>query len=261
LELCPKLQTVILRGNKIESAPDLRICSQLWKIDLANNVVRSLEGLYSVVAFGTLILANNDLDWNELEKIRHVHILDLCLHGNPRLEIDAYYRMHVIDSLPLIWMLDGRIITSAERAQVDQFFKDSALSERPVRHKLSKNQFVPSLLKNISVTGVFGKKAEHLMRRFPVKEKLNVDLDQRRLMYLTYCLQEEVNLAMKNMTKGRVAPSQLIVNLINYRNEDKQRCNMLLLMLVVCLSALNFPIFLKFITQGRMQENCKGCTP
>lgn len=235
LELCPKLQTVILRGNKIESAPDLRICSQLWKIDLANNVVRSLEGLYSVVAFGTLILANNDLDWNELEKIRHVHILDLCLHGNPRLEIDAYYRMHVIDSLPLIWMLDGRIITSAERAQVNQFFKDSALSERPVRHKLSKNQFVPSLLKNISVTGVFGKKAEHLMRRFPVKEKLNVDLDQRRLMYLTYCLQEEVNLVMKNMTKGRVAPSQLIVNLINYRNEDKQRCNMLLLMLVASL--------------------------
>ena len=52
--------------------------------------MRSLEGLYSVMAFGTLILANNDLDWNELEKIRHVHILDLCLHGNPRLEIDAY---------------------------------------------------------------------------------------------------------------------------------------------------------------------------
>ena len=43
--------------------------------------------------------------------------------------------------------------------------------------------------------------------------------------------------------RGRVAPSQLIVNLINYRNEDKQRCNMLLLMLVVSLSALNFPIF------------------
>ena len=59
--------------------------------------------------------------------------------------------------------------------------------------------------------------------------------------------------------RGRVAPSQLIVNLINYRNEDKQRCNMLLLMLVVSLSA--FSNFLKFITQGRRQENCKGCTP
>lgn len=235
LELCPKLQTVILRGNKIESAPDLRSCPQLWKIDLANNVVRSLEGFSSVLTFGTLILANNDLDWNELQKIRHVHILDLCLHGNPKLEMDAYYRMHVIDSLPLIWMLDGRIITSAERAQVEQFFKDSALSDRPVRRKLPKNQFVPSSLKNISVTGVFGQKGEHLMRRFPVKEKLNTDLDKRRLIYLAHCLQEEVNLVMKNTTKGKVTPSQLILNLINYRSENKQKCNMLLLMLVASL--------------------------
>ena len=52
--------------------------------------VRSLEGLISVAAFGTLILANNDLDWNELQKIRHVHVLDLCLHGNHKLEMDAY---------------------------------------------------------------------------------------------------------------------------------------------------------------------------
>ena len=33
--------------------------------------------------------------------------------------------------------------------------------------------------------------------------------------------------------RGKVKPSQLIENLINYRNEDKERCNMLLLMLVV----------------------------
>ena len=34
-------------------------------------------------------------------------------------------------------------------------------------------------------------------------------------------------------SRGKVKPSQLIENLINYRNEDKERCNMLLLMLVV----------------------------
>lgn len=68
LELCPKVQTLIVRGNRIEAVPDLRCYSQLWKIDLANNVVKSLEGLFSVAAFGTLVLANNDLDWNELQK-------------------------------------------------------------------------------------------------------------------------------------------------------------------------------------------------
>ena len=43
LELCPKLQTAIVRGNKIESVPDLRCCPQLWKIDLANNVVNCIS--------------------------------------------------------------------------------------------------------------------------------------------------------------------------------------------------------------------------
>jgi len=43
LELCPKLQTAIVRGNKIESVPDLRCCPQLWKIDLANNVVNFIS--------------------------------------------------------------------------------------------------------------------------------------------------------------------------------------------------------------------------
>ena len=33
--------------------------------------------------------------------------------------------------------------------------------------------------------------------------------------------------------RGKVKPSLLIENLINYKNEDKERCNMLLLMLVV----------------------------
>ena len=58
--------------------------------------VRSLEGLISVAAFGTLILANNDLDLNELQKIRHVHVLDLCLHGNHKLEMDAYCECSII---------------------------------------------------------------------------------------------------------------------------------------------------------------------
>ena len=60
--------------------------------------VRSLEGLISVAAFGTLILANNDLDLNELQKIRHVHVLDLCLHGNHKLEMDAYCECSIINN-------------------------------------------------------------------------------------------------------------------------------------------------------------------
>lgn len=42
------------------------------------------------------------LDWNELQKIRHVHILDLSLHGNHKLEMDAYCEcFNVTNSLNL----------------------------------------------------------------------------------------------------------------------------------------------------------------
>ena len=53
-------------------------------------------------------------------------------------------------------------------------------------------------------------------------------------------------------------PSQLIENLINYRNEDKERCNMLLLMLVVsealpaCLYYCGNLIIIEFIIRGHI---------
>ncbi|EDO32281.1 predicted protein [Nematostella vectensis] len=371
LELCPKLQCLILRDNRIEAVPDIDCCPQLWRIDLANNRLRSLEGLSRFAAFGCLILSNNELEWDELQKIRHIHILDLALHGNPKLEMDAYYRMHVIDSLPLIWMLDGRIITSAERAQVRQFFKDSAYSDRPVRRKLPRKQFVPSTIKNITVTGVHGNRVRKVViyryvltqhyiitlvtfrlsdeenistkgkqyigmcylrlvdsgtgrlsekgtnrqtgqeyigmcylrlvdsgtgrlsekgtNRQTVQEYIGmcylrlvdsgtgrlsekgtrqtgqeyigmcylrlvdsgtgrlsekgnrqtgqeyIDLDKRRLHYLGYNLQQDVNLEMKHTTREKFKSSDLIVNLITCRTDDQERCNMLLLLLVASL--------------------------
>ena len=62
----------------------------MYEIITLSAQVRSLEGLSQFPAFGTLILSNNDLDWNELLKLRHIQVLDLCLHGNPQLEGDPY---------------------------------------------------------------------------------------------------------------------------------------------------------------------------
>lgn len=69
-------------------------------------------------------------------------------------------RRHVIDSLPLVWMLDGVLVTAAERQQVSRFFKNSEVLERPVRHKL-KNikscRFIPSHLKELNQQAIPGK--------------------------------------------------------------------------------------------------------
>ncbi|XP_028515009.1 uncharacterized protein LOC114575087 isoform X2 [Exaiptasia diaphana] len=153
-------------------------------------------------------------------------------------------RLHVIDSLPNVWMLDGRIITSAERNQVRQFFKDSALSDRPVRHKLPKNQFVPTSLKNIAITGVHGCRTDHLMRNFPNKMTINIDIDKRRLLYLAYNLQQDVNLEIKHKKSEKVKPSKVIEYLINCRRNDQERCNMVLLLLV---GSLEFSIPLSLV--------------
>lgn len=42
LSNCPKLQTLVLRGNKIYEVSNLECCSQLWNVDLSNNEVRSV---------------------------------------------------------------------------------------------------------------------------------------------------------------------------------------------------------------------------
>ncbi|XP_064625626.1 uncharacterized protein LOC135486618 isoform X2 [Lineus longissimus] len=238
LNLCPKLQTLILRGNTISEVENLSYCSQLWKLDLGNNKVKCLDGLSSFVAIGTLTLSNNDLTWQELAKVRHLHILDLSLDGNPRLDKDPYYRLHVIDCLPNVWMLDGRIISSAERLQVEYFFQDSALADHPVRHKLSKEQFVPTSMQNIHVNGVYGDRTTHMWRRFPANGPLNIDIDYRRLKYVSFTVQED--LTLEDRYSGRNLKilkhsHNFLEELLNVRDQDKERSNMLLLLLVASL--------------------------
>lgn len=194
LASCPKLRSLILQGNKLQEAAGLDCCKQLWYLDLSNNLLESLEGLAQFLALGTLILSNNNLDWSALASIRHMHILSISLHGNPLLEKDPYYRIHVIDCLPNVWMLDGRIVTSAERIKIKHFFQDSALSKRPVRRKLKKNGFIPSDMKNINISGIFGDKAVQLMTSFPNNAVLNIETDKKRLLYLAQNIQEDINL-------------------------------------------------------------------
>ena len=89
-------------------------------------------------------LANNQIEWKELQKIRQLQVISLNLQGNSQLSSDPHYRNHVIDCLPLVWALDGDLITSADRRQVEQFFEASALTTQPVRHKFSSHVFITS---------------------------------------------------------------------------------------------------------------------
>lgn len=58
--------------------------------------LKSLEGLSKFLGMGTLNLYGNDINWSELEKIRHLHIVDLILLSNPKLDKDPYCEYSVI---------------------------------------------------------------------------------------------------------------------------------------------------------------------
>ncbi|XP_041357106.1 uncharacterized protein LOC121374191 [Gigantopelta aegis] len=238
LECCPRLETLKLNNNNLQEVYHLECCPRLWHLDLSNNQVVCLDGLSRFLALGTLVLSNNNLSWKDLLKIRHIHILSLSLHGNQQMEKNPYYRIHVIDCLPNIWMLDGRIITSAERIQVKAFFQDSALTDRPVRHMLSKEWFFPSNLQKIQVNGIFGEKAKHMMIRFPANALHNIEIDQRRLKYLAYIIQEDLVLE-KTYTQKEISvfkyKKTFLEDLLHDRPDEREKCNMLLILLVASL--------------------------
>ncbi|XP_022101698.1 uncharacterized protein LOC110985171 isoform X2 [Acanthaster planci] len=238
LKQCSRLQALSLQGNNIAIVQNLESCYSLWRLDLSNCKISNLDGLSKFIALGCLNLANNDLKWGELMKIRHMHILDLSLHGNEILEKDEYCRIHVIDSLPNVWTLDGKIVTSAERIQVQQFFQDSALSKRPVRHKLTREQFVPTPLKKIEVNGIYGERTTHFMMRFPTNGSLNVETDHRRLKYLFYCLEQDLRLEMRHRKTDqrlKIYQTHFMESLLDVRPKERDRCNVLLLLLVASL--------------------------
>ncbi|ESP05535.1 hypothetical protein LOTGIDRAFT_228077 [Lottia gigantea] len=235
---CKKVQYLNLHGNNLQDVNNLQYSPNLWSVNLSCNKLQCLDGLSRFLCFGELILSNNDLSWKELVKIRHIHILNLSLHGNPQLEKDQYYRIHVIDCLPNVWMLDGRIVTSAERIQVKNFFQDSALSEHPVRRKLTRDWFITSAMKNIELTGLFGQKAASVLTKFPVSAVHNIEMDKKRLLYLAYNLQEDMTVTQK-ATKRKYGilkhKKDFVEELLTVRNEEREKCNMLLIILVASL--------------------------
>ncbi len=127
--------------------------------------IRSLQHLSRFIALGSLILSNNNLSWIELQHIRHLFILDLKLDGNSVLESDpncnsikrkifssiVFFRSTTCtrlftESLDVRWSFCFKYILKSlskyihiplfflatERNQIDEFFTQSSLTQKPV---------------------------------------------------------------------------------------------------------------------------------
>ncbi|KAK0052131.1 hypothetical protein Bpfe_018461 [Biomphalaria pfeifferi] len=238
LDQCENLHWLKARNNNLESDEGLENLKQLWYLDLSNNSICFLNALSRYLALGTVILSNNNLKWIDLEKIRHAHFLSISLHGNPELDSDPYYRIHVIDCLPLIWDLDGRLVTVMERIHVNQFFIDTALTSHPIRHKMGKT-FRTTAVKNIGIMGVVSKQCKYIYSKFPMSEKHTKHTDERRLRYLTHMIQEDILSWASELDKKdpilNTITGNFLENLLEQRQTDTERCNMFLLLLVISL--------------------------
>ncbi|XP_078484829.1 uncharacterized protein LOC104265755 [Ciona intestinalis] len=233
LSYCPKLQSLDLSYNCLEEFENFESCVNLWKLNLSNNKIKCLSSLPQMFAIGTLDLSNNLLTWNELSHLRSIHILDLKLHGNSVLSNDTYYRLHVVDCLPNVWVLDGRLVTTAERLQVHHFFHDSALSRHPVRHKLTEKTILSTKSNDGSI---YGCRTYEFTASFSVNEHQTSETDKRRLAFLAQ--QFTKDLCIVNIRMGKVLeqmPHNWLHHIIINRHSQTERCNMLLLLLIAYL--------------------------
>ena len=110
--------------------------------------------------------------------------------GNP-IALDAHYREHVIDILPHLWSLDGKVITASERRRVKTHF-DSNASNPNLRRKRPRTSYVRTSLRNVDVTGAFGAKTMLLKRHFSPLAQHNVEIDRLRIKFLAYQLEEDL---------------------------------------------------------------------
>lgn len=249
------VQVLNLSQNYLPDVMNIGIFSNLWKLDLSNNKMRSLSGLVNFIVLGALNLSYNQLSWPELLKLRHIHILDLTLHGNPQLVKDTYYQIHVIDCLPNCWMLDGKLITSGDHFRVGQFFKKSENQRQPVRHKLPKTSFFPSYLKKIQVFGTFGPRAAHVLTTFPLNIPANIDVDKKHLEYLAFNMQEIIAVEKPNcdIIKNH---NNFLEQLFEQRVKNREQSNVLFLLL---LASLEFSIPSQTIVEMLSVTNLQKC--
>eukprot|EP00912_Choanoflagellata_sp_UC4_P001629 UC4_evm2s1043 len=240
LHICPRLTTLILKNNCISTIASLEHNPELWHIDLCNNNIKELDGLKRFTILGSLQLAGNRIEYDDLRTIAHIQIVDLSLFGNP-IENDPNYRRHVIDILPNIWILDGKPITGVERADTKRFFDTCASTGKiGCRRKFSGKRFQTSAMRKINVTGLFGSKAVHLRSRFPVQCRHTRDIDLARLTYYLDDLQDEITLETQHSPQNEIgnhnsqpSPDSTITNLMAC--DSRENRNMLLILLAASL--------------------------
>uniref|UniRef100_K3XAB8 U2A'/phosphoprotein 32 family A C-terminal domain-containing protein n=1 Tax=Globisporangium ultimum (strain ATCC 200006 / CBS 805.95 / DAOM BR144) TaxID=431595 RepID=K3XAB8_GLOUD len=126
LEQCRHaLRSLYAGENRLRDLDGLLVLRRLWRIDLSDNSLCSVNGksplhpLASLPALGFLCVERNQLCFEDLVCLRDMNIMEIRLQGNPTLHQDrsvlVEYHMKVAALLPNVWILDGHYISVRER--------------------------------------------------------------------------------------------------------------------------------------------------
>ena len=231
---CPKVQVLFLYGNSIQEIHAILQLRHIWILDVSQNKIQSLDGLDQFIVLGCLNLSKNNLSWKAIRKITHITILGLYLFKNQQLEQDPQYRVHIVDLFPKVWFLDGIIITAEERKRVTLFFEQESLRLlNPVRRKSARNQFIPTVLKNVLHSGFHGIWTERFMKLFPLNSIQDSILDTRRITFFFNSLLECYQLTPVAKCIDNSEIIHELSSLIETRKAFPENFNMLLLFILV----------------------------
>jgi len=217
------IESIDLHWNCFQEIDTIILFQSLWWIDLSYNQIKCLKPLSYFYGLGSLDLSNNLISWNSLTDLKHVHILDLNIFSNNELQEDDNYRIHAIDCLPRVWMLDGLLITTVERQQVNHLFNESTLTLKPLRHR--SNQDCSGSF-NFSESKLFRTHAVKLSQYFSTHNSQNSETDLRRIRYIASDLDMRLNVITTNKEYLK-----FVENMLQRREENAELCSVLLVLI------------------------------
>jgi len=220
---CNAIESIDLQWNCFQEIDTIVLFQSLWWIDLSFNQIKCLKPLSYFYGLGSLDLSNNLISWNSLHDLKHVHVIDLNIFNNDELQEDENYRVHVVDCLPRVWMLDGLLVTTVERQQVSHLFNESTLTSKPLRHRSSQDC---SKSFNFSESKIFRSHAVKLSQYFSNQNSQNSETDLRRVQYIASDFDSRLSVVKSNKEYLKFAE-----NMLNLREENKELCSVLLVLI------------------------------
>ncbi|CUG07988.1 leucine-rich repeat protein, putative [Bodo saltans] len=130
LDRVGQLREILLDKNRLRAIDRdaLLFVPYLRELYCEENAIKTIEGVHVAVQLQKVSFASNRIsEVSDLGKnLEGLPITDICFLGNPVVR-KAYYRNHLIHSLPNAQVVDNRVVTPEERERVESSYQQDTI--------------------------------------------------------------------------------------------------------------------------------------